>query len=108
MKHYVGRCFVEITLPNIDSLIKALPIKIYFKNYKTAKRFSYYWTKRKGYFVRIFEYHLPDYFNDFQLGFDWVESWEDGKSVASNQYPYWKRSKDKLSNMYGIMENNNG
>lgn len=102
MIDYIGRCFVECT-KYIDEINNRKP-RIYFKNYKTAKRFAYYWTKRRGYFCRIFEYHLPDYFNDYHLGFDWVESWKNGESVASVQFPYWQRSKDILSSMYGIRE----
>ena len=102
MNNYIGRCFVECT-KNLDSINNSRP-RIYFRNYKTAKRFSYYWTKRCGYFCRIFEYHLPAYFNDFQLGFDWVESWQYGKSVAILQYPFWERAKDIVSSMYGIQE----
>ena len=102
MKDYIGRCFVDCT-KYIDTTNNRQP-RIYFKNYKTAKRFAYYWTKRCGYFCRIFEYHLPAYFNDFKLGFDWVESWQNGKVVANLQYPYWERAKDQLSSIYGIRE----
>ena len=122
MADYIGRCYVEITLECVDSFIKKAPKKIYFKNFKTAQRFAYYWTRHNGYFVRIFEYHLPGPLNDFQLGYDWVMSVQYGKDVASAIYTWQyrndymdktkfdlkERTKDILSCMYGVMGDQHG
>ncbi|MBR5000741.1 MAG: hypothetical protein IKY08_02145 [Firmicutes bacterium] len=95
MKNYIGRCYVEC-VKTIDGPWSHLS-DVYFKNFETAKRFAYYWTKRCGYYCRIFEYNEANYFNDFKEGFDYLCSYQNGKEIASNTLPLWCRLEEKYN-----------
>lgn len=105
MRDYIGRCFVECT-KSADILANLRP-KVYFKNYRTAVRFAYYWTKRNGYFCRIFEFHEPCVENEFIRGYDWIVSVRNGMDVASNIYTwqfrhdYWDDTERLLKESHG-------
>lgn len=81
---YPGRCFVECK-KYVGMQGQKLP-RVYFKNYRTAIRFSYYWTKRCGYFCQVYEYHKANYWNDFHEGYDWMVSVRNGMNIASSNY----------------------
>lgn len=84
-------CYVECQ-PDPDYRMPIITVN--FLNRKQAKSFAYHWTKRNGYFARIFEYQDPDYHNEFTQGYHWIASYRVGVVVATDDYYYYERVRD--------------
>ena len=63
--------------------------KLFFRNERRAKQFCINWTSKGYRFCRIFEYLEPNYFNDYQKGYQWIYSYRNGKMIRS-----WYNVKD--------------